>query len=108
MRKWTQKEEDYLRSNTSQSHIEVGKALGRSPDSIERKRNRLGLRKTEQPTKEVTKTSVREDVAKIVEKQKESENAKRVKILASELLKAEKEKDALLGVGKLERLFLDN
>lgn len=100
MKKWTKKEEDYLRDNASQPKEFLSIQLNRSIDSIERKLRRLGI--LQKKTIEITPSSVRDDVNKIVEKQKESENAKRVKVLASELLKAEKERDALLGVSTFE------
>lgn len=100
MKRWKKEEEDYLRDNASQTKESLANKLNRSVDSIERKLYRLGLMKKK--TTEITPSSVRDDVNKIVEKQKESENAKRVKILASEILKVEKERDALLGVSKFE------
>ena len=100
MKKWTKKEEDYLRDNASQPKEFLSIQLNRSIDSVERKLRRLGV--YQKKTIEITPSSVRDDINKIVEKQKESENAKRVKVLASELLKAEKERDAFISVGGVE------
>lgn len=104
--KWTKQEEDYLRDNPSQTDFDVGKALGRTQDQVRGKRKRMGLATVNlssvKATTEITPDSVREDVKKIVAKQKAAENEKRVKVLASELLRVEKERDALLGVGNVE------
>ncbi|MEI6529697.1 MAG: metallophosphoesterase [Candidatus Falkowbacteria bacterium] len=98
MKKWTKKEVEYLQDNPSQSGSEIAKVLDRTKDSINNKRKSLGII-IEKP---VNIESVREDVVKLVKKEQESNNAKKVKILAQELLRAEKERDAVLGVSKFE------
>ena len=102
-KKWTKEEEDYLKDNPSQTDFDVGKSLGRTQDQVRNKRKRMGFLTVNRKVETViTPDSVREDVKKIVAKQRANEDAKRVKILASELLKAESERDSLLKVPNLE------
>ena len=104
MKKWTQKEVEYLKDNPSQTNVEIGKALKRTEDSIYRKRRRLGLL-TPKKVKEITKItpeSVKQDVIEIVTKREESVNARKLRVLAQELIKTEKERDAFLSVGRAE------
>ena len=75
--KWTKQEEDYLRGNPSQTDIDVGKKLGRTQDQVRNKRKRMGLTTVSLSSVkakiEITPDSVREDVNKIIAKQKESD-----------------------------------
>lgn len=107
MRKqWTKEEEDYLKGNTSQTDLDVGKVLGRTQDQVRNKRKRMGLtpvnRSSVKAATEITPNSVREDVKKIVAKQKAVENEKRVKVLASEIVRVEKELEAFKSVSAFE------
>lgn len=82
---------------------EIATQTGLSYDVVRKRIKKLSVNPKESVKAiEVTPESVREDVAKIVEKQKESTNAKRVKVLAGEILRVEKELDALKSVGKFE------
>jgi hypothetical protein len=95
--------DEELRTLSSKLTIsEIANKFGTHYDTVRKRLKKLSLSPKETKTIEVTPESVREDVAKIVAKEKESVNAKRVKILAGELLKAEKERDALLSVGGVE------
>ena len=93
MRKWTDKEESYLRDNPSQTNAEIGKILNRSEDAIGRKRRRLGL-KVPEPI-----ISIPDEIKKEERKLEDSLNAKKVKYLIDKIKKVEKERDALLQVG---------
>lgn len=96
MRKWTDKEESYLRDNPSQTNAEIGKILNRSEDAIGRKRRRLGL-KVPEPI-----ISIPDEIKKEERKLEDSLNAKKVKYLIDKIKKVEKERDALLQVGGVE------
>lgn len=95
MRKWTQKEENYLKDNPSQTNADIGKILNRSEDAIGRKRRRLGL--NQEPI-----ISIPDEIKKEERKLEDSLNAKKVKYLIDEIKKVEKERDALLQVGGVE------
>lgn len=89
-------------SRTKTRH-EIANETGLSYDWVRKRLKQLSVNpKANVKAIEVTPESVREDVAKIIAKQKESDNAKRVKILAEEIVKVEKERDALISVSKLE------
>lgn len=95
--------DEELRTLSSKLTIsEIANQFGTHYDTVRKRLKKLSLSPKETKTIEVTPESVREDVAKIVAKEKESVNAKRVKILANELLKAEKELGSILSVGKFE------
>lgn len=95
MKKWTQKEEDYLRSNASQTDVELGRALNRSSDSIYRKRRRLGI--FQEP--EISPSSI---VEKSLKRESEKNLKKQVEVLTKELIETKKEKEALLQVRGIE------
>lgn len=80
---------------------EIAEQVGCHYDTIRHRLKKLGLSGTVKAI-EVTPESVREDVAKIVAKEKESNAVKKNKVLAQMLLAAEKERDALLSVGGVE------
>ena len=96
MKKWTQKEEDYLRNNPSQTDVEIGQAIQRSEDSVRGKRKRLGLNKSE-PV--FTPKAI---VEQSIQRQSDKDLRKQVEILTKELILTQKEKDALLQVGGIE------
>lgn len=98
MKKWTKKEEDYLRDNTSQTNRFLAKKLKRSEDSIARKRSRLDV---SYKPKEVDLTPA-DVVEEVIIKQKKRDDAKLVEKLAKELNNKNKELDALLQIGDVE------
>lgn len=92
-----------LRSLSSKLTIsEIANKFGTHYDTVRKRLKKLSVSPKETKTIEVTPESVREDVAKIVAKEKESNAVKKNKVLAQMLLVAEKERDALLSVGGVE------
>ena len=82
---------------------EIAKETGLNYDCVRKRIKKLSVNPKESVKAiDVTPESVRSDVVKIIAKQKETENAKRVKILASEILRVEKELEAIQSVSKLE------
>jgi hypothetical protein len=100
MKKWEQSEIEFLEKEFSQQTIkQIAQHLGRSIGAVERQALRLELKK---PVTVINVDSVRSDVQKIIKKEENANNVKKLKILAQELLLVEKERDALLGVGEVE------
>ncbi|NTU69311.1 hypothetical protein HGB13_00560 [bacterium] len=100
MKKWTEKDEAFLIEKfPSWTIIAIAKALGRGVEAVERKARRLGLKK---PETEISISTIRDDVQKIIKKEESANNAKKLKIVTQELLLVEKERDAMLGVGRVE------
>lgn len=96
MRKWTQKEEDYLRDNPSQTNAEIGQSLQRSEDSVRNKRKRMGL---ENPEPEITPQAI---VERSIKKQAETDLRKQIDVLTKELITLKKENEILLKVDGIE------
>ena len=80
---------------------EIANQVGRHYDTIRHRLKKLGVTPSEKEVV-INIESVRADVMKVVVKQEESLNARRLKILANELLKVEKERDSLLSIGGVE------
>lgn len=82
---------------------EIADKFGTHYDTVRKRLKKLSLTPKESVKPIViTPESVREDVNRLVKKEEENNNAKRLKILAQELLKVEKERDALLSIGGVE------
>ena len=86
MRKWTDKEESYLRDNPSQTNAEIGKILNRSEDAIGRKRRRLGL--------------VQEPLLTPIEQHKKAKIEKYDKQYVKKLLNEKADRDIMLDILK--------
>lgn len=94
MRKWTDKEESYLRDNPSQTNAEIGKILNRSEDAIGRKRRRLGLEEPEPRADEIVNNSIKREDEKHLKKT--------IEVLTKELITTKKEIETFLNVGNVE------
>lgn len=100
--KTNQVSDEILRElSRTKTRQEIADETGLSYDWIRKRIKKLSVSPKERAI-EVTPESVREDVAKIVAKEKESNAVKKNKVLAQMLLVAEKERDALLSVGGVE------
>ncbi|MGI6124483.1 MAG: hypothetical protein ACOYIG_09940, partial [Acetivibrionales bacterium] len=86
MRKWTQKEENYLRDNASQTNADIGQFLERSEDSVARKRRRLGL--------------VQEPLLTPIEQHKKAKIEKYDKQYVKQLLNEKADRDIMLDILK--------
>lgn len=94
--------DEELRALSSTKTIsEIAEQFGNHYDTVRKRLKKLSLSPKKKAI-EVTPESVREDVAKIVAKEKESNAVKKNKVLAQMLLVAEKERDTLLSVGGVE------
>jgi len=94
MKKWTKKEENYLRDNASQTNADIGQVLERSEDSVARKRRRLGVDTPEPIIDDVINASIK--------KENEKHLKKTIDVLTRELISTKNERDSFLGVGDVE------
>ena len=68
-------------------------------DTVRKRLKKLGVEpKTDANKQVVTSESVRADIATLVAKQRATQNAKKLRVIAKELVRAEKELEALKGV----------
>lgn len=82
---------------------EIAKETGLSYDTIRKRIKKLMVNPKESVKQVIiTPETVRDDVNNIVKKEQERVNDRKLKILAQELLKVEKERDALLCLGNVE------
>ena len=82
---------------------EIAKETGLSYDTIRKRIKKLNVNPKESVKQVIiTPETVRDDVNNIVKKEQERVNDRKLKILAQELLKVEKERDALLCLGNVE------
>lgn len=82
---------------------EIALITGLHYDTVRKRLKKLGVEpKTDANKQVVTSESVRADIATLVAKQRETQNAKKLRVIAKELIRAEKELEALKGVKGVE------
>ncbi len=82
---------------------EIALITGLHYDTVRKRLKKLGVEpKTDANKQVVTSESVRADIATLVAKQKATQNAKKLRVIAKELVRAEKELEALKGVKGVE------
>lgn len=81
---------------------EISDECGYHYDTIRHRLKKLDSTPKERKQVVVNLDSVREDARRQLEKRADSQNAKRVKLLSEELIRVEKERDALLSVGEVK------
>ena len=103
--KWTKENEERLKELALAKTIpEIALELKLDEWVVRNKLSRLKVKpvKKELKAKEPTIETVRADISKRVQKSNELQLSKQVKLLSEELVKTEKERDTLLGVGGVE------
>lgn len=82
---------------------EIALITGLHYDTVRKRLKKLGVEpKTDANKQVVTSESVRADIATLVAKQRATQNAKKLRVIAKELVRAEKELEALKGVKGVE------
>lgn len=82
---------------------EIALITGLHYDTVRKRLKKLGIEpKTDASKQVVTSESVRADIATLVAKQKATQNAKKLRVIAKELVRVEKELEALKGVKGVE------
>lgn len=100
--RWTQQEVERLKELALQKTIpEIASELKLGEWQVRNKLSSLKV-KPAKKTSEPTIETVRADISKRVQKSNELQLSKQVKLLADELVKVEKERDAFLEVGNLQ------
>lgn len=96
--KWTQQEVERLKELAPQKTIpEIAKELGLGEWQVRNKMSSLKVKPVRKEA-EVTVETVRKDISNRLQKSKETQLSKQVKLLSEELVKVERERDAFLNV----------